>query len=686
MSSSSEAVLPVGVGYGLTIGIGFLFALLMVGITWSLKRYSYEQQTSEEFTTANRSLKSGLVASSVVSTWTWAATLLQSTTVTYRYGVSGALWYAGGACVQIILFATLAIELKRRAPNAHTFLEVVKARYGPVTHAVFIVFCCFTNILVTAMLLTGGAGVIEFLTGAPTAATVFLFPIGVVIYTLHGGIKATFITDYINTLVFLIIIFAFAFTTYATNDILGSPGHLWEILTNLATERPLEGNAGGSYLTMRSQGGGEFFVINLIGNFGTVFLDNSYFNKAIATSPVHALPGYVMGGLSWFAVPWVTATCMGLAGLALEQYSVWPTYPERLADADVTAGLVLPNVAVAMLGKGGAVATIMLAYMAIMSTYSSELISVSSISAYDVYKTYINPKATGKQLMKVNYISMTAFALFMGGFSTMLYYIGVGMGYLYLLMGVIISSGVAPAAATLAWKDQSWAAATFSPILGFCCSMAAWLGTTYATAGEITIESTGANTPMLVGNVVALCSPLIFIPLLTYVPPFKPQKYDWVSMAAISKGDDSDIVASSAILDPENMSGNGAALQLTTSQAAERTQLDKSAKTARILCVILALCFIILWPMPLFGTGYVFNKSFFTGWVVVGIIWLFFSTAVVVFLPLWQSRRTISHTFKSVVADITGKGTKRGRPEVMQGEAVSGDVTPAQVAEKPEMK
>ena len=95
-----------------------------------------------------------------------------------------------------------------------------------------------------------------------------------------------------------------------------------------------------------------------------------------------------------------------------------------------------------------------LQYMAIMSTYSSELISVSSISAYDIYKTYINPRATGKQLMRVNYISMTAFALFMGGFSTMLYYIGVGMGYLYLLMGVIISSAVAPAAMTMIWKDQ----------------------------------------------------------------------------------------------------------------------------------------------------------------------------------------------------------------------------------------
>ena len=137
------------------------------------------------------------------------------------------------------------------------------------------VFGCFCNILVTSMLLTGGAAVVEFLTGAPTPATVFLFPIGVVLYTLYGGIKATFITDYINTLVFLIVIFSFAFTAYATDEVLGSPGKIWDILTDLATRRPLEGNAGGSYLTMQSHGGGVFFVINLIGNVSRV-LQPSY--------------------------------------------------------------------------------------------------------------------------------------------------------------------------------------------------------------------------------------------------------------------------------------------------------------------------------------------------------------------------------------------------------------------------
>lgn len=106
-------------GYGVVLGIGALFALGMIVTTWALKRYNRELQTSEMFSTAGRTVKSGLVASAVVSSWTWAATLLQSSSVAYKYGVSGPFWYASGATVQILLFATIAIELKRRAPNAH---------------------------------------------------------------------------------------------------------------------------------------------------------------------------------------------------------------------------------------------------------------------------------------------------------------------------------------------------------------------------------------------------------------------------------------------------------------------------------------------------------------------------------------------------------------------------------------
>lgn len=61
---------------------------------------------------------------------------------------------------------------------------------------------------------------------------------------------------------------------YTTNKNLGSPAKVYDLLTQAAKAHPVSGNADGSYLTMRSQEGAIFFVINLVGNFGTVFMDN----------------------------------------------------------------------------------------------------------------------------------------------------------------------------------------------------------------------------------------------------------------------------------------------------------------------------------------------------------------------------------------------------------------------------
>ncbi|KAL9600802.1 MAG: hypothetical protein Q9219_002940 [cf. Caloplaca sp. 3 TL-2023] len=628
-------------GYGVVIGLGFLFALGMIMTTYVLKRYQNEVQTSEMFATAGRTVKSGLVASAVVSSWTWAATLLQSSSVAYRYGVSGPFWYASGATVQILLFATLAIELKRKAPNAHTFLEVIRARYGVYTHIVYIIFGLMTNILVTAMLLTGGSAVVTSLTGMPTAAACFLLPVGVVLYTVFGGIKATFLTDYVHTAMILIIILIFAFTAYTTNVNLGSPAKVYDLLTQAAKAHPVAGNEQGSYLTMRSKEGAIFFVINIVG----------YYNKAIAASPVHALPGYVMGGLSWFAIPWLAATTMGLSALALETNPVFPTFPLRMSDADVTAGLVLPNAAVALLGKGGAAATLLLIFMAVTSASSAEYIAVSSIFTYDIYKTYFEPTASGRKLVYMAHVCVVVYAILLAAFSTALYYIGISMGYLYLMTGVIISSAVLPTALTLLWSDQNMIAATLSPILGLACSLIAWLVTAKKEHGDLSVASTGSNNPMFAGNVVALLSPMIFVPVLTFA--FGRQRYDYVSMAMIRLGDDSD-VAAAAHVDLELIPGS-----TDVSEAellAEKTKLKRASLIAKTMTAVMTLALLVLWPMPMYGSGYVFSKKFFTGWVSVGIIWLFCSTFCVGLYPLWEGRHSMAHTFKGIVQDLRGKG------------------------------
>ena len=108
--------------------------------------------------------------------------------------------YGAGACVQILLFSVAAIELKRKAPYAQTYLQVVKVRYGAAAHIVFCMYSLVFQIIQTVNLLVGGSAVFSTMTGVNRDGCCFLLPIGVVIYTLAGGIKATFITDWVSAL------------------------------------------------------------------------------------------------------------------------------------------------------------------------------------------------------------------------------------------------------------------------------------------------------------------------------------------------------------------------------------------------------------------------------------------------------------------------------------------------------
>ncbi|CAG8490233.1 13225_t:CDS:2 [Racocetra fulgida] len=234
-------------------------------LTLAQSRYLKEYQTSEMFMTAHRSVRTGLVASAIVSSWTWAATLLQSSTVAYKY-----------------------------APNAHTFLEIIKVRYGKPAHIVFLFF----------------------------------------------GL--------------------------ATNSKL-----MYDLLEAASRERPVKDNEGGSYLTMSSLQGLIFGIINIVGNFGTVFVDNAYWQRAIASKPSSTVHAYLIGGLAWFAIPFTLATTMGLSGVAVFNNST-----STLSESVVSSGLVLPLAASHLLGTAGGFAALVLVFMAVTKVINHSHYSV----------------------------------------------------------------------------------------------------------------------------------------------------------------------------------------------------------------------------------------------------------------------------------------------------------------------
>ncbi|KAG0211911.1 hypothetical protein BGX28_007193 [Mortierella sp. GBA30] len=661
------AILSQGLGYGIVLGFGLVFAAIMTLITLIQKRFLGEKVTSEEYMAAGRSVKTGLVASAVVSSWTWAATLLQSSSVAYKYGISGPFWYASGASVQVLLFSVLAIELKRKCPNAHTFLEIISIRYGRKAHFVFLFFGLLTNIIVSAMLLLGGSAVVTALTGMNTIAACFLLPLGVIIYTLFGGLKATFIADYTHTVVIMVIVLLFSFTAYATSDLIGSPGKMYDLLHEAAALHPVHGNHEGSYLTMASSQGLMFGIINLCSNFGTVFIDNCYWQRAIASSPHSTVKAYMIGGLSWFAIPFTLATTLGISAVALESNERFPSYPNRLAPGDVSAGLVAPSAAVALLGYGGAVAVLLLVFMAVTSSASAELIAVSSVCTFDVYRTYINPMATGKRLVAVSHAVIVGFGIMMGVLAVILKEVGIDLGYLYSLMGVLISSAVFPVTFSLLWKKQSRTAAIVAPLGGLCISLTSWLVCAKIYSGEITLASTGTDQAMLAGNLGALLGGGMISVIISLI---NPDNYTFEGTRSLKQVTDDVVGTPESNNSAEDMSikdeKQGPVEKTTVVEVArskegwefdaeDDAKLAKAARFARWSSAAMTVILILLWPLPMFFSNYVFSRGFYTGWIVLSIVWALCSTFAVTLYPIWESRAAIGEVFKGMYKAATSR-------------------------------
>ncbi len=46
-----------------------------------------------------------------------------------------------------------------------------------------------------------------------------------------------------------------------------------------------------------------FGIIHILANFGLVIMDTGFFVKAFSAAPQAVVPGYITGGIAYFAIP-----------------------------------------------------------------------------------------------------------------------------------------------------------------------------------------------------------------------------------------------------------------------------------------------------------------------------------------------------------------------------------------------
>lgn len=609
------AVLSEGVGYFILLGVGLVMALAVTLLVRVETKWLGTKKTFEWFSTAGRNIKVGLLASSVVSAWTWAATLLQSSTVAYEFGISGPFWYAAGASIQVVLFAILATELKRKAPSSHTFPEIIYARFGKNSHKVFLFFALMTNTIVTAMLVLGGGAAVSALTGIDIHFAAFLIPVGVIIYTFFGGLKATFLAEYMNAVFLFIVVLVFVTVVYFTSPQIGGISGMFDKLSNAALFRPVEGNAVGSYLTLASTGALIFGVINIVGNFGTVFVDQAYWQRAIAAGARSVFKGFLLGGLAWFAIPFTLATTLGLTAVAINL---------ELTPEQISMGLVAPSAATNALGEIGAILILTILFTAVTAAGSAELIAVSSLVTYDVYRTYVKPASSGRELMRVSRLSILAFGVGMGVLALVLLQAGMSLQYIYLAMGVLIGSAVVPVALAVVWKKTSNVAATAGALTGLVCGLVAWTWSAYAMYGEVTVYSTGRDLPLLLGNITSI---LVGAAITVIGSIVRPSHFDF------------------SVMKQRILFVDGRFRDLEKSS---EDFLKRSSKFGYKIAITLTVILVIAWPLPLYFSGYVFSETAYSLWVGIAVTWAAAAAAVIVLLPIIESRVGILQAIKMI--------------------------------------
>lgn len=255
---------------------------------------------------------------------------------------------------------------------------------------------------------------------------------------------------------------------------------------------------------------------------------------------------------------------------------------------------------------------------AVTSAGSSELIAFSSLCTYDIYRTYVNPKATGKQILWVSRLIVLLFGCFMGVLAVVLNKAGVSLGWMYLAMGVFIGSAVIPVAFLLLWRKANAKGAICGSIIGMLAGVITWLVVTAVMYKRVNLDTTGRNAPMLAGNLVSILIGGAVHAVMSFVAP---QNYNWDTTKHITM------------------------VELDASDVPDEEYSEAKLKHARAWIIKWGVGFtiliVIIWPIFALPAK-VFSEGYFTFWAAIAIIWGTVGSAVIIFLPLYESWDTIS--------------------------------------------
>lgn len=164
---------------------------------------------------------------------------------------------------------------------------------------------------------------------------------------------------------------------------------------------------------------------------------------------------------------------------------------------------------------------LILLFMAVTSSTSAELIAVSSLLTFDVYKTYIKPDSSSARLVQISHYGIVIYGLVLAAFCCILNAAGLNLTWLLTILGIIVGGASVPVGLVLLWGRMSTVAAIASPWIGLGCGLIAWFVTTVKRSGQISVTTTGDTTNAVAGNITSWGTGFLVAVVLSLIFPAK---------------------------------------------------------------------------------------------------------------------------------------------------------------------
>ncbi|WP_279394973.1 sodium:solute symporter family protein [Rhodococcus sp. ARC_M6] len=345
-------------------------------------RIGKKQENADEFMTAGNKLGFGVSAASMTATWIWASSLYASATSGYTYGISGPIHYGLWGALMILFIYPFGQRIRKVAPKAHTLAEVMYARHGRSSQLMLAGSNIVGSVISLMSNFLAGGLLISLLSPFNFIQGVFIVALGVLLYTLWSGFRASVLTDFVQLIGMLgAVVVLVPFIFFAA----GFPAAFESGASNLTAE---QGNFFSSVAFFEQ--GAPYIAAVLAYAIG----NQTIAQRLFAVREDLIKPTFITATVGYGA----TVIGVGMLGVLALYLGVEPMGGDVNNLIPQMAASYLPGILLAVF--------FVMIIGALSSTADSDLAALSSIMMTDVYGQTVTGKANPRRMLLIGRVTM----------------------------------------------------------------------------------------------------------------------------------------------------------------------------------------------------------------------------------------------------------------------------------------